>query len=99
MENGLKELQQRLVEMLSSFQKFTQQNGMIFFLVGGSALGAVRHQGFIPWDDDVDIAMMREDFEKMEYLMGARTHYGECGGICSVLHKISPVGAFHRIDQ
>ena len=69
MENGLKELQQRLVEMLSSFQKFTQQNGMIFFLVGGSALGAVRHQGFIPWDDDVDIAMMREDFEKMEYLM------------------------------
>ena len=34
MENGLKELQQRLVEMLSSFQKFTQQNGMIFFLVG-----------------------------------------------------------------
>lgn len=64
MENGLKELQQRLVEMLSSFQKFTQQNGMIFFLVGGSALGAVRHQGFIPWDDDVDIAMMREDFEK-----------------------------------
>ena len=47
MENGLKELQQRLVEMLSSFQKFTQQNGMIFFLVGGSALGAVRHQGFM----------------------------------------------------
>ena len=51
MENGLKELQQRLVEMLSSFQKFTQQNGMIFFLVGGSALGAVRdlYHGTTTW--------------------------------------------------
>ena len=69
MEDGLEELQQRLVEMLLAFQEFTQENGVTFFLVGGSALGAVRHQGFIPWDDDVDVAMMREDFEKMEHLM------------------------------
>lgn len=69
MENGLKELQQRLLEMLSAFWDFTEKNGLTFFLVGGSALGAVRHQGFIPWDDDVDIAMMRGDFERMEQLM------------------------------
>ena len=48
MEDGLEELQQRLVEMLLAFQEFTQENGVTFFLVGGSALGAVRHQGFIP---------------------------------------------------
>lgn len=69
MENGLEELQHQLLDMLEVFQNFTEQNGLVFFLVGGSALGAVRHKGFIPWDDDVDIAMMRSDFEKMEQLM------------------------------
>lgn len=72
MENGLEELQQQLLCMLETFQKFTDQNGLVFFLVGGSALGAVRHKGFIPWDDDVDIAMMRGDFERMERLMAAQ---------------------------
>lgn len=72
MENGLAELQQKLLDMLEVFRNFTEQNGLVFFLVGGSALGAVRHEGFIPWDDDVDIAMMRSDFEKMERLMADR---------------------------
>ncbi len=67
----LEGLQQRLVEMLLAFQTFTDEHGLTFFLVGGSALGAYRHQGFIPWDDDVDIAMMRSDFEQMEQIMAA----------------------------
>lgn len=65
----LEGLQRRLTEMLLAFQSFTNAHGLTFFLVGGSALGAYRHQGFIPWDDDVDIAMMRSDFEKMERIM------------------------------
>lgn len=72
MEEGLKNLQLRLLKMLVEFQNFTQENQLEFFLVGGSALGAYRHEGFIPWDDDVDIAMMRSDFEKMEQLMQQR---------------------------
>lgn len=69
---GLEELQNTLLQMLEEFQKFTSEHGLTFFLVGGSTLGAVRHQGFIPWDDDVDIAMMRSDFEKMEHLMAKK---------------------------
>lgn len=66
----LEGLQRRLVEMLLAFREFTDAHGITFFLVGGSALGAYRHGGFIPWDDDVDIAMMRSDFEKLERLLG-----------------------------
>ena len=65
----LEGLQRRLTEMLLAFRQFTDAHGLTFFLVGGSALGACRHHGFIPWDDDVDIAMMRSDFEKMEQIM------------------------------
>lgn len=69
MKEDLEGLQCRLVEMLVAFREFTDGHGVEFFLVGGSALGAYRHKGFIPWDDDVDIAMMRSDFEKMEACM------------------------------
>lgn len=74
----LEVLQHRLVEMLLEFQKITEELDVSFFLVGGSALGAYRHQGFIPWDDDVDIAMMRYDFEKMEQYMAEHgNRFGE----------------------
>lgn len=74
----LKRYQCHLIEMLETFQEFCQQNQLEFFLVGGTALGAYRHDGFIPWDDDVDIAMLRDDFEKMERHMAQRgNHLGE----------------------
>lgn len=72
MEPGIRNLQIRLLEMYNSFLEVLEEEKLDVFLVGGTALGAVRHQGFIPWDDDMDVAMFRSDFEKMERLLAAR---------------------------
>ena len=57
-------LQQILTEMLHNIVDVCEKNHIPYFLVGGTALGALRHGGFIPWDDDIDIAMFRKDYER-----------------------------------
>lgn len=63
-QEQLSKLHQILVMMMEEIKRVCDENHIRYFLVGGTMLGAVRHQGFIPWDDDMDIAMLREDYEK-----------------------------------
>ena len=59
----MNELQQKEFELLKCFIEICEKLGLTYYLVCGSALGAVKYKGFIPWDDDVDVALPREDYE------------------------------------
>ena len=61
---GIKRLQEKILEIAVYVDKFCEENEIEYCLMGGSALGAIRHGGFIPWDDDLDIFMTPDNYEK-----------------------------------
>ncbi len=62
---GTLNAQKGLLELLKAFHSFCIQNGIFYSLAYGSLLGAIRHQGFIPWDDDLDVFVDRENYNKL----------------------------------
>lgn len=62
----LRRVQLAELEILVDVKKVCDENGIGYFLSGGTLIGAMRHGGFIPWDDDVDIGMLRPEFEKFK---------------------------------
>lgn len=62
----LKHLQSLELMILKDFIKICEENNLTYYMYAGSLLGAVRHNGFIPWDDDLDVVMFRDDFEKFK---------------------------------
>ena len=74
-EEQLGRLHKVLLLILDDTLEICRENGLRFVLIGGSAIGALRHGGFIPWDDDIDLAMPRADFEKFTRIV--RERYGD----------------------
>lgn len=63
---SLRELQLLQLNAMKEIHTVCVKNNITYYIIAGTLLGAVRHGGFIPWDDDIDIAMMRNDFEKFK---------------------------------
>lgn len=74
-EEQLQGLQKVLLHIFDDVLTICREHDLRYILIGGTAIGALRHKGFIPWDDDIDIAMPRADFEKFSAIV--REAYGE----------------------
>lgn len=67
-EEEIRGLQLKSLEIAKYFKSFCEENNLLFYLCGGGCIGALRHKGFIPWDDDIDVFMPRKDYEKLYVL-------------------------------
>ena len=70
-EDTLKKVQAVQKQILKDVQAVCEKNEIDIFLLFGSALGVVRHHGFIPWDDDIDVGVFREDFTRLKHVLEA----------------------------
>lgn len=91
----INEIHEILLEIIGHVHRILTNAGIHYYMLGGTMLGAVRHHGFIPWDDDIDIGVFREDFEKCKKILceqlparyRLRTIYN-CEGIVGEIVKI-----------
>ena len=64
-ELNLEEIKKALIEMLRYIDEICRKNNIEYSVIAGTMLGAVRHKGFIPWDDDIDIALTKDNYDKL----------------------------------
>jgi lipopolysaccharide cholinephosphotransferase len=85
MEISVEDLHSRLLRLIKEFHLLCVENKINYYIIGGTCLGARRHQGFIPWDDDIDVGVPREDYDRLCALGNSELpecidflYYGNC---------------------
>lgn len=71
----LRNVQMRMLEILIYIDKVCRENGIDYWLSSGTLLGAVRHGGFIPWDDDADVEMLKKDYDRLVSILEEKDDY------------------------
>ncbi|HEL3156810.1 TPA: LicD family protein [Stenotrophomonas maltophilia] len=92
--HAIEDVQQVMLNALQEFHEFCLRNQLRYYLIGGSLIGAVRHQGPIPWDDDIDIGMPRSDylrFQKLSSEFSPSYRVSYVGGDAGYIYPFSKV--------
>lgn len=76
-----KKVQELTINLLKVFIKICEENNLRYYFTGGALIGVLRHKGFIPWDDDIDVGMPRKDYERFIEIL--KTRMPEGYGICN----------------
>lgn len=92
---SLEELQNLEFDILVSFHEFCEQHHLRYYLCGGTLIGAIRHKGFIPWDDDIDVMMPRPDY--MKFIELTKGRLDETKKLDSLYLNKNPFSAITRI--
>ena len=93
----LRKLQLTQVEILKDIDAFCKANDIEYFIVYGTAIGAVRHGGFIPWDDDIDIAMRREEYER--FMSIAKEGMADKYDILNIEETLGYISCFAKVSK
>lgn len=89
--NELKEIHEKLTDLLLELTAFCDRNNIKYSLAFGSLIGAIRHKGFVPWDDDIDIAMDRANYDKFVALVKKSKKYD--------FHRVHWLRSFRRVNE
>ena len=74
---SIKEQQQVMLDIMKAFHEFSLKNNISYILIYGTLLGAVRHKGFIPWDNDMDVGVPRPEYDRLVSLLNSGEKVGE----------------------
>lgn len=95
-DDRLRQLHRVMLMMLKDFSKICEENNITWFVAYGAAIGALRHKGFIPWDDDIDICMPRPDLDKLTEIV-QRDHSDKYEMLSSQIDPRYPMATFRMM--